>query len=94
MNVALDVAPPPATVRLRGVVFLAAAVLAAALAYDLWRMPVQVSDSLSEILAAQISPSVVDSFQDAVGTTSYLRPLRIAQIKALFDAAHGHYHLA
>jgi hypothetical protein len=94
VNVALDVAQLSAAGRLRGVVVLTAAVLAAALAYDLWRMPVQVSDSLSEILAAQVSPSVVDSFQDAVGTTSYLRPLRIAQIKALFDVAHGHYHLA
>ena len=29
-----------------------------------------------------------------VGTTSYLRPLRIAQIKAVFDLAHGEYTLA
>lgn len=71
-----------------------AAILAVAIAYDLWRMPVQVSDSLSEILAAQRSPSIGASFADAIGTTSYLRPLRIAQIKALFDLSNGHYHLA
>ena len=57
-------------------------------------MPVQVSDSLTEILDAQASPSIAQSFGNAVGTTSYLRPLRIAQIKALFDLARrAHYRL-
>jgi hypothetical protein len=77
----------------RVAVLALAAVLAAAIAYDLWRMPVQVSDSLNELLDAQASPSIATSFGNAVGTTSYLRPLRIAQIKALFDLAHGHYRL-
>src|SRR5262249_1060107 len=45
-------------------------------------------------LAAQASASVAASFNDALGTTAYLRPLRIAQIKALFDLAQGHYWLA
>lgn len=78
----------------RTVVLVIGAILALAIAYDLWRMPVQVSDSLAEILAAQASPSIAASFDDALGTTSYLRPLRIAQIKALFDASQGHYRLA
>jgi hypothetical protein len=69
-----------------------AAVLAVAIAYDLWRMPVQVSDSLQEILDAQASPSIATSFGNAIGTTSYLRPVRIAQIKALFDLASGQYY--
>lgn len=69
-----------------------AAVLAAAIAYDLWRMPVQVTDSLIEILDAQASPSIAQSFRDAVGTAAYFRPLRIAQIKALFDLAQGRYY--
>jgi hypothetical protein len=57
-------------------------------------MPVQVSDSLQEMLDAQASPSIATSFGNAIGTTSYLRPLRIAQIKALFDLAQGRsYHL-
>jgi len=78
----------------RRAVWALAAVLAAAMAYDLWRMPVQVSDSLAEILDAQASPSIAASFGNAIGTTSYLRPLRIAQIKALFDLAGGRsYHL-
>jgi hypothetical protein len=80
--------------RSRRAVLALAAVLAAAIAYDLWRMPVQVSDSLNEILDAQASPSIATSFGNAIGTTSYLRPLRIAQIKALFDLADGqHYRL-
>src|SRR5262245_48017566 len=78
----------------RRAVLALAAVLAAALAYDLWRMPVQVSDSLNEMLDAQASPSIATSFGNAIGTTSYLRPLRIAQIKALFDLSAGRsYHL-
>jgi hypothetical protein len=76
----------------RAAVLALAAVLAAAIAYDLWRMPVQVSDSLQEILDAQASPSIATSFGNAIGTTSYLRPLRIAQIKALFDLANGQYY--
>lgn len=76
----------------RGAVLVLAAVLAAAIAYDLWRMPVQVSDSLNEMLDAQASPSIATSFGNAIGTTSYLRPLRIAQIKALFDLASGQYY--
>jgi hypothetical protein len=75
--------------RSRRAVLALAAVLAAAIAYDLWRMPVQVSDALTEILDAQASPSIATSFANAIGTTSYLRPLRIAQIKALFDLAQG-----
>jgi hypothetical protein len=75
-------------------VLVLAGVLAAAIAIDLWRMPVQVSDSLQEMLDAQASPSIATSFGNAIGTTSYLRPLRIAQIKALFDLAQGRsYHL-
>jgi hypothetical protein len=79
-------------VKSRVAVLALAAVLAAAIAYDLWRMPVQVTDSLVEILDAQASPSIAQSFSNAVGTTAYLRPLRIAQIKALFDLAQGRYY--
>jgi hypothetical protein len=83
--------PPAAS---RAAVFVLAAVLASAIGFDLWRVPVQVSDSLGEILDAQESPSVTQSFRNALGATSYLRPLRIAQIKALFDLSQGHYRLA
>ena len=77
----------------RAAVLVLAGVLASAIAFDLWRMPVQPSDALTELLDAQASSSVATSFQNAIGTTSYLRPLRIAQIKALFDLSQGHYRL-
>ena len=73
--------------------YLVAIVVAGAFSYDLMRVPVQVSDSLIPILRAQQSPSVAASFADTFGGAAYLRPLRIAQIKALFDLAHGHYWL-
>ena len=65
-----------------------------ALAGDVLWMPIQVTDSLGEILDAQRSASAWTSFTSSFGTEAYLRPLRIAQIKALFDAADGeHYWL-
>src|SRR5688572_5251677 len=68
---------------------------AIAIAGDLLWMPVQVGDSLGEILDASRSPSVWASFAGSIGTEDYLRPLRIAQIKALFDIApDGHYRVA
>src|SRR5262245_30310346 len=57
-------------------------------------MPVQVSDSLVELLDAQESPSAYATFVRSLRTRAYLRPLRVAQIKALFDLANGHYRLA
>ena len=71
-----------------------ACLVAGALAGDLLWMPIQVTDSLGEILDAQRSASAWTSFTSRFGTEAYLRPLRIAQIKALFDAARGeHYWL-
>jgi glycosyltransferase involved in cell wall biosynthesis len=74
--------------------YLLALTAAAALAYDLLRMPVQVFDALEEMLAAQRSTSIVDTFWSAAYNAAYLRPLRIVQIKVIFDAAQGHYWLA
>jgi len=64
-----------------------ASLLALALACDLLWMPIQVGDSLGELLEARRSPSVLSSFEDSLHTTAYLRPFRIVQIKALFDLA-------
>ena len=73
---------------------LLALIVALVLAADLLWMPVQASDSLGELLDAQQSPSAWASFSGAFGTTAYLRPLRIAQIKGLFDLAQDrHYWL-
>ena len=78
----------------RFAVFALAAALTVSISYDLWRTPVQVWDAIEEIMAAHKSPSVAASFESATGTTAYLRPLRIAQIKALFDLSQGNYRLA
>jgi dolichyl-phosphate beta-glucosyltransferase len=74
--------------------YLLALISALALGYDLLRMPVQVFDALEEMLAAQRSTSIVDTFWSAAYNAAYLRPLRIVQIKVIFDAAQGHYWLA
>jgi hypothetical protein len=74
--------------------YVLALITAAALAYDLLRMPVQVFDALEEILAAQRSTSLVDTFWSAAYNAAYLRPLRIVQIKMIVDGAQGHYWLA
>lgn len=78
----------------RAAAYALAWVFAVALAADLLWMPVQVSDSLGEILDAQSSSSIWTSFMGSFGSEAYLRPLRIAQIKGLFDLAQGsHYWL-
>jgi hypothetical protein len=71
-----------------------ALIATASIADDLLRIPVQVRDALEEILAAYRSPSALDSFWTASFNAAYLRPLRIAQIKALFDLGDGNYWLA
>lgn len=64
------------------------------LAVDLLWMPVQVYDSVDEILDARESPSIWASFEQGLRNEHYLRPLRIAQTKMLFDLARGeHYWL-
>ena len=74
--------------------YILALTCAGALAYDLLRIPVQVFDALEEMLAAQRSTSIVDEFWSAAYNAAYLRPLRIVQIKLIFDAAQGNYWLA
>ncbi len=77
---------------------LAAWVLAAACAAgvcaSLLTIPVQVTDSLVPILQAQSSPSVAGAVLASADSAAYLRPLRIAQIQWLFEAANGRYFLA
>jgi hypothetical protein len=76
----------------RAIAFSLAGIAALALACDLLWMPIQVADSLGEILDAQQSPSVIASFTDNLRTPGYLRPLRIAQIKLLFDLSAGQHY--
>ena len=74
--------------------YACAAVLAASISYGLLRMPLQVHDALDEIMAAQRSPGVWASFTSTLGETTYLRPLRIAETKLLFDLSGGRYFAA
>lgn len=56
-------------------------------------MPIQVSDSLRDILEADERPSLFTSFTEPPASRPYFRPLRETQIKALLEIAGGHYHL-
>jgi len=80
--------------RWRARTFGVAFAFAAAVSYGLWHIPVQRFDSLEQLVAAQESPSVGAAFAGALQQPVYLRPLRIAQIKLLFDLSQGHYQLA
>jgi hypothetical protein len=73
--------------------YLVAAIIAVSFSYDLMRKPIQVTDSLVEMLDVQQSPSLYATFVDVAQRPAYLRPLRLVQIKALFDLADGHYQL-
>jgi hypothetical protein len=57
------------------------------------RKPIQVSDSLMEILDVQQSPSLYATFIAHSPRGPFLRPLKQVQTKALFDLAGGHYWL-
>jgi hypothetical protein len=77
----------------RAAAYVVAAILGLSFSYDLMRMPVQVSDSFIEMLDAQQSPSLAAMFVSIAQREAYFRPLRLVQIKALFDVADGHYWL-
>jgi hypothetical protein len=62
-------------------------------AHDLMRKPIQVSDSLQELLDVQQSPSLWATFVAHSPRGPFLRPLKQVQTKALFDIAGGHYWL-
>jgi len=72
----------------------AATVLALTFAYGLMRMPVQISDSLGQLLDAQQSASVLETFSSWAHRAAYLRPMFYVDVKILFDLANGHYWLA
>ncbi len=69
------------------------AIMAIAVCDSLARIPVQVTDSLVPILQAQQTSSIASAFFGSLGA-AYLRPMRIAQIQALFEFSNGHYFLA
>jgi len=73
--------------------YLIAAIVAASFAHDLMRKPIQVSDSLQELLDVQQSPSLWATFVAHSPRGPFLRPLKQVQTKVLFDMAAGHYWL-
>jgi len=81
-------------IHARRVAWLVAMITALALSHDVMRKPIQVSDSLVELLHAQESPSVFATFHAGTRQGDYLRPLRLVQIKAVFDASNGRFRLA
>lgn len=77
----------------RGAAYLVTGIIALSFSHDLMRMPIQFSDSLVELLAVQQSPSMYATFVSTTQRAAYLRPLRLVQIKGLFDLADGHYRV-
>ena len=75
-------------------VYLIAAIVAASFAFDLMRKPIQVSDSLQELIDVQQSPSLWATFVAHSPRGPFLRPMKQVQTKILFDIAAGHYWLA
>lgn len=82
----------------RGSVIAAAwvitAIMAASVCVSVFRIPLQVTDTLVPLLEAQRIPSVIAAFESGATNAGYFRPFRAAQIQALFNAANGHYHVA
>ena len=68
--------------------------MAATVCYSVLRIPLQVTDSLVPMLDAQRSSSVIGAFASGATNAGYFRPLRAAQIQALFELSNGHYFAA
>jgi len=78
----------------RAVAWMATAIVATTVCYGVFRIPVQVTDSLIPILDAQRERSVISAFTSGATNAGYFRPLRAAQIQALFEISNGHYFAA
>jgi hypothetical protein len=74
--------------------YVFAGIIALSFGHDLMRKPIQVSDSLQELLDVQQSPSLWATVVAHSPRGPFLRPLRQVQIKTLFDLADGRYQLA
>ena len=75
-------------------VWIITAIMAATVCYSVLRIPLQLTDSLIPMLDAQRTQSVIAAFASGATAQGYFRPLRAAQIQALFDLADGHYFAA
>jgi hypothetical protein len=68
--------------------------MATTVCYSVVRIPLQVTDTLVPLLEAQQIPSVTAAFVSGATNAGYFRPLRAAQIQALFELSKGNYHPA
>ena len=73
--------------------YLITGIVALWFAHDLMRKPIQVSDSLQELLDVQQSPSLWATFVAHSSRGPFIRPLKQVQTKVLFDISAGHYWL-
>jgi hypothetical protein len=78
----------------RVLAWVVTAIMAATVCVNVLRIPLQMTDGLIPMLDAQQIPSVAGAFTAGATDAGYFRPLRAAQIQALFELAHGHYSLA
>ena len=78
----------------RPAAWIATAIMAATVCYSVFRIPIQMTDSLIPLLDAQRTPSVVAAFANGASNAGYFRPLRAAQIQAVYELANGHYFAA
>ena len=62
-----------------------AASLAVGLSWCILKSPLTLYDGLDPILASRRAESPAEIFRASLGSAGYLRPLRLAQIKAVFD---------
>ncbi len=71
-----------------------ALLLALALGWCIAEMPMTVYDGVGPILDAERIPSTWSMFVSGLSQRGFLRPLRVAQIKLVYDLAGGHEFLA
>ena len=76
------------------IAWVVTAIMAATVCAGVLRIPLQVTDSLVPMLDAQRSSSVIAAFGSGATNAGYFRPLRAAQIQALFELSNGHYFAA
>jgi hypothetical protein len=81
-------------VQWRLIACVATAIMAATVCYSVLRVPQQVTDTLVPMLDAQRSSSVIAAFTSGATNAGYFRPLRAAQIQALFELSNGNYRFA
>jgi hypothetical protein len=77
----------------RAIAWTMAAIMAIAVGYSVARIPIQMTDSLIPILQAQQTSSIASAFVRSF-QPAYFRPMRWAQIQAVYELSNGHYVLA